>query len=294
MPITELTTSRTISYNSGSPVGIREYYAYPYATEGLVLAEFAGGALPNKLDPWPSGGFFTPQVGLYVHDFTLRHDPNVQQGWFVTVTYREWVDATITPNLLPNDAGYITMRLSMEAQFEDAWRQWPSADALEQEAGSNKLDDFQRPLFAIGTQDSDIGGTKIDVAGNGVSVMTHKQRMQVEVMSNLRPQPSTFRQFLGTRNLSSFLGCPRGTAVFVGAEATMTTPGKWQLTFNFDIDYYYHLKQAAKRYPNGSAVLDLEQGSDGNQVGHAKIVSWVQPFPIGTEFRNIITYFSGI
>lgn len=292
MPITELATSRTISYNSGSPVGIREYYAYPYASEKLVLDEFAAGNLPNKLTPWPSDGFFTPQVGLYVHDFTVRHDPNVQQGWLVTVTYREWVDGALTPTLLPNDAGYISMRMSIEAQFEDAWRQWPSADALEQEAGRNKLDDFQRPLFAVGTLDSDIGGTRIDVAGSPVSVMTYRQRMQLEVSSNIPPYPATYRQFLGTRNVSSFVGCTRGTAVFVGADATMVTPGKWQITFNFDIDYYYHLKQVAKRLPNGSVILDAAEGAEG--AGHARVVSWVQPFPIGTEFRNIITYFSGL
>lgn len=289
MAIIELTTSRTISYNSGSPVGIREYHAYPYATEGLVLAEFAGGALPNKLDPWPSDGFFTPQVGLYVHDFTLRHDPNVQQGWFVTVTYREWVDGALTPDLLPNDAGYMSMRMSMEAQFEDAWRQWPSADALEQEAGRNKLDDFQRPIYAVGTVDGDIGGTKIDIAGNPVSVLTYKQRMQLEVASNIPPYPAVYRQFLGTRNTSAFVGCSRGTAVFVGADATMVTPGKWQITFNFDVDYYFHLKQVAKRLPNGSVVLNATEGAEG--VGHARVVSWVQPFPISTEFRDIIQYF---
>lgn len=293
MAITELANSRTISYNSGSPVGIREYYAHPYATEQLVLDEFTAGNLPNKLDPWPSNGFFTPNVGLYVHDFALRHDPSVQNGWFVTITYREWVDATITANLLPNDAGYITMRLSMEAQFEDAWRQWPTSDALEQQAGANKLDDFQRPLYAVGTLNSDIGGIKIDVAGNGVSIMVHKQRMQLDVTSNFRPNPSTYRQYLGTRNLTPFMNCPRGTAVFVGAEASMPTPGKWQIAFNFDVDYYYHLKQVPKRHPNGSVVLEaVAEGSEG--VGNARIVSWVQPFPIGTEFRNIIPYFSGL
>ena len=293
MAITELTNSRTISYNSGSPVGVREYYAYPYATEKLVLDEIAASNIPNKLDPWPSSGFFTPAVGLYVHDFAIRHDPNVPEGWFVTITYREWVDATITPTLLPNDAGYITMRLSMEAQFEDAWRQWPSSDDLEQQAGTNKLDDFQRPLFAVGTLNSDIGGTKIDVAGAGVSVMTFKQRMQLEVSSNIRPQPNTYRQFLGTRNLTPFIGCARGTAVFVGAEAVMPTPGKWQITFGFDVDYYFHLKQIPKRHPNGSVVLEpVAEGSEG--VGNARIVSWVQPFPIGTEFRNIIPYFTGL
>ena len=293
MPVTELTTSRTITYNEGSPVGIREYYAYPYATEKLVLDEFNSGALPNKLTPWPSVGFFTPFVDLYVYDMSLRHDPNVKEGWFVTLTYRERVDGALTPNLAPNDAGYVSMRTTIEATFEDAWRQWNSDDDINQQAGSGKLDEFQRPIYAVGTTDSDIGGIKIDVAGNPTSVMRHVQRMQLETISNLRPNPAIYRTYLGTRNRSNFISCPRGTAVFSGADATMISPGKWSITFNFDIDFWYHLKQVPKRHPNGSVVLDIPESLEAG-VGHAKIVSWVQPFPMITEFRNIIQYFTSL
>lgn len=291
MAITELTNSRTITYNEGSPVGTREYYAYPYANEKLVFDEFNSGALPNKMTPWPSVGFFMPFVDLYVYDMSLRHDPNVPEGWFVTLTYRERVDGAITPNLAPNDAGYVSMRMSFATTFEDAWRQWNTEAALNDEAGTAKLDDFYRPIYKVGTLNSDIGGIKIDVAGNPTSVMRHSQRMQVDVVSNIAPSPITYRNHLGTRNLTPFLGCVRGTAVFVGAEGTVLSPGKWMINFNFDIDFWYHLKQVPKRHQNGAIVLDVAPGTDDG-VGNAKIVSWVQPFPIGTEFRRLIPYFT--
>ena len=292
MAIIELTTSRRITYGSGQPVGVREYHVHPYDSEGSVLGLINSGILPAKLSPWPSGGFFLPAVDLRVFDYEIQRDPNVTQAWIVRITYREQGVDPITPNLAPNDEGYISMRTSMEAQFEDAWRQWNSSDDANSQAGGPKLDEQARPRYAIGTPDSDIGGIRIDVAGNPTSVVSHKQRIQLEVTSASRPRPDIYRGYLGTRNETSFLNCNIGTAVFVGAEGAITSPGKWQVTYNFDVDFFYHLKQVPKRLPNGSVILDAADGAQG--AGHARVVSWVQPFPIVTEFRNLTSYFAQI
>jgi hypothetical protein len=292
MAITELTTSRRIAYGSGQPVGVREYHVHPYPTEADVLALFAAGQLPNKLDAWPSAGYFTPAVDLRAFDYEIVRDPNVQEAWTVRITYREQGPDPLTPRLTPNEAGYISMRTSIEAQFEDAWRQWKSTDDLNG-VSIPKLDDFFRPLYPIGTLDSDIGGIPIDVAGNPTSVMKHVQRIQLELVSPFRPSANIYRTYLGTRNLSTFLDCPRGTIVFTGVEGAISSPGKWSLTFNFDVDFFYHLKQVPKRHPNGSVVLDVADGEDAAPA-HAKVVSWVQPFPIGTEFRNMTAFFASL
>lgn len=292
MAIVELTTSRRITYGSGQPVGVREYYVEPYASESDVLALFSTGALPQKLEKWPSTGFFTPDVDLRVFDYEIVRDPNVQSAWTVRITYREQGPDPLTPNLTPNEAGYISMRTSVEAQFEDAWRQWATTDALIAE-NSSKLDDFYRPVYGIGTTAGDIGGTRIDVAGNATSVMKHVQRIQLELVSGYRPSAHVYRSYLGTRNLTTFLDCPRGTVVFSGVEGSISSPGKWGLTFNFDVDFFYHLKQVPKRHPNGSVVLDVGT-AEAEGSGQAKIVSWVQPFPIGTEFRNMTSYFASL
>jgi len=287
MAITELTTSRRITYGSGHPVGVREYHLSGYANESLVLAE-VGVGLPGKMSQWPSAGFFLPAVDLRVMDYEIQRDPNVPEAWIVRIVYRELGLDALTPDLVPGDAGYVSMRTSVEAQFEDAWRQWNEFEALEAEGGTDKLDEFARPRYAVGTEDSDIGGIRIDVAGNPTSVLHNRQKIQLEVTTNYRPQPSTYRSYLGTRNLTSFLGCPVGTMVFTGAEGAISSPGKWTITFNFEVDMFYHLKQIPKRHGNGSVVLDVGGGESGAQgTGQAKIVSWVQPFPLMTEFRNI-------
>lgn len=292
MPIVELTTSRNISYGSGSPTGIREYHVSPYADEAAVLALFNGTNLPAKMDPWPSGGFFVPSVDLRVFDYTVERDPNVAEAWMVRIVYRELGLDALTPRLTPNDVGYISMRTGIESQFEDAWRQWNTTEALEAQAGGSKLDEAARPRYAVATPDSDIGGVRIDVAGNPTSIIRHTQRMQLELSSNTRPDPNRYRQYLGTRNTTAFLGCPSGTAVFTGAEGAISSPGKWTISFSFVVDFFYHLKQVPKRLPNGSVLLDTSESSAG--AGQAKVVSWVQPFPILTEFRDINTYFASL
>lgn len=291
MAIIELATSRRITYGSGQPVGIREYHAEPYADESLILAQIGVG-LPAKLSLWPSAGFFTPGVDLRVFDYEIARDPQVPDAWTVRIIYREMGLDPITPTLAPNDVGYISMRTSVEGEFVDAWRQWNDDESLEAQAGGSRLDAFARPLYSVGTQDGDIGGVRIDVAGNPQSVIAHKQKIQLELTSNTRPDPNRYRQYLGVRNKTPFLGCPVGTCVFIGAEGAITSPGKWQITFNFDVDFFYHLKQTPKRNPNGSVLLDVGSGESGAQgTGQAKIVSWVQPFPIVKDLRGINQYF---
>lgn len=294
MPIIELTTSRNISYGSGAPTGIREYHVSPYADEAAVLALLNGAQLPAKLQAWPSSGFFLPSVDLRVFDYQIQRIPEMPEAWLVRVIYRELGGDAITPNLAPNDAGYITMRTSIDSEFVDQWRQWPSVDDLEARA-RQVLNANRVPIYDVDTQQGDIGGRRIDNAGNPTSVMQHKQRVQLELTTNRRPNPNLYRSYLGTRNSTIWLGLDVGTSVFTGAEGSIMSPGKWQITFNFEVDFFFHLRQSPKRHPNGTIVLDTATGDGAAQGGgKAKIVSWIQPFPIVTEHRGINPYFVSI
>ena len=291
MAIIELPTSRRITYNTGQPIGVREYHVYPYATEADVLALFAAGQLPAKLARWSSSGFFTPDVDLRAFDYEILRDPNVPEAWIVRITYRELGPDPLTPDLVPNDEGYISMRTSMESQFEDVWRQWNDIDDLN--SNNSILDNFYRPIYGVGKIEGDIKGKKVDVAGNPTSMIKHTQRIQLELVSAYRPSAHVYRSYLGTRNLTRFLDCPRGSMVFTGVEGAISSPGKWTLTFNFDVDFWYHLKQVPKRHPNGTVILDIPESTEAD-TAHAKIVSWVQPFPIGSEFRDMTRYFRSL
>lgn len=284
MAITERTTSRRITYNNGAPVGIREFHVYPYPTEASVIALLDGVNLPAKLSPWPIGLSFTPAVGLVVYDFEIIRDPVTPQAWTVNIVYRERGDNVLTPDLSPNDAGYVNMRMSAEVRGEDAWRQWFSK--TEQDLTRTLLDQFYRPIYAVGDPAGDIGGIKIDVAGHPTTILRYTQTMQLELITNALPRPGFYNTYLGTRNVSTFVNCELGSTLFTGADASQVSPGKWQVIFNFAVDFFFHLKQLPKRQLNGYVELDLGFVG-GISTGQAKVVSYVQPFPQVTEFRDL-------
>jgi len=296
MAIIELATSRTITYDQGNPVGIREFHVSPYDTEAdvdrLILV---GALLPGKFSRWPSAFLIGyPQVKLIMRDYVITRDPNVPKAWHVRFIYKDGSgEQTTYTNLQPNDENYATYRLSTEGRFVDMWRQWPSDDAL-RAVVIRKTDANYVPLYSINDTLSDIGGQKIDVAGTPTSVIVPMQRLIVDITTTAFPALRFFRRFLGTRNKYEFLGCDLATVVFLGADATEMQPSRWKLSLSFEVDKYYHLKQVPIR--NASGYVELDQGGDTNALGRGQAarVAWVQPYPEMTKFNDIHPALAGM
>lgn len=288
MAVTELATSRTINYQEGLPVGIREFYCFPYASDEDIVDLIKFGALPRKFESWPSEYIdIQPAVIIKARDYEINRDPNVQEGWFVKVIYRDLTGLTVNSlPYQPNDDGYVAIRMSSEGRFVDMYRQWPG-DASFEAAVLAKTDIRLVPRFNPFDAQADIGGTKIDVAGNPTSVMMPMQRLVVDITTTRFPQMKHFRKFLGSRNAKEFLGCDQWTAVCQGIDATEINPGRWRVTLNFEIDRQYHLKQVPIR--NASGYVELDQGGDTNALGRgqASRVIWVQPYPEFQFFEDI-------
>jgi len=285
MTAVEQANSRTVNYEAGNPVGMRVFYCYPYANSTQVES-LIGTLLPFKFEPWPTGPVGTPPVRLIMRDWTITRDPNVEGGWFVNMMYRDGTGEILTPSLQPNDNNYVTLRLSSEARLVDAWRQWTTRDEFE-EAVRKKTNIRRIPIYRPGIEASDIQGTKIDIAGYPTSVMRPMQRMIVDITTTIFPRLRFLRTFLGTRNDRPILGIDSYTAVFTGGEASQMQPGRWTVSLNFDVDEQYHLQQVVARNASGYAQTDAGGESTALTTGQAAIVSWVQPFPITTDFRQI-------
>ena len=290
MAVRELTSSRNISFNEGQPTGIREFHCHPYATELDVIDLTINGSLPQKMEAWPSSiqeVFPVPGSELRVFDYSIRRDPNVTQAWIVTVTYRQRsADATVDSGyrLTPNLPGSATIRLDHMAKYEDAWRQWASTQEIESNA--RLLDENQVPRYAPFSAESDIGGRKIDAAGYPTSVLRHTTKLTIDQIGSDRP--SFEPNIIGTRNSTTFLGYGKGTIVFVGASAVELPNGFFNISYNFELDWFFHLKQIPKRQANGYVVLDLPANADDvTATGQAKFVSYHQPYPRVAEFRTI-------
>ena len=285
MSAVEQATSRTVNYEAGNPVGMRTYYCYPYDTSSDVEA-LIGTLMPGKFAQWPTGPVGNPSVYLILRDWTITRDPQVEGGWHVTLIYRDGTGEVLNPGLQPNDDNYVNLRLSSEARLVDAWRQWITQAEFDSVVLAKTYPDI-RPIYRPGTEASDIGGKKIDIAGNPTSVMRPVQRVIVDITTTRFPQLRFFRLFLGTRNRTPFLGMDPYTAVFTGGEASQMQPGRWIVSLNFDVDQQYHLQQVVARNASGYAQTDSGGETTALTTGQAAIVSWVQPFPMVSDFRHI-------
>lgn len=292
--VIELASSRRVSYNSGSPVGTREFTVTGAATEADVYGLFKidgepPSALPQKFSAYPNLSQLVPPVRLVALDFDLTKDPDVLQKWMITVTYREVVlqgsgpaPAPLT-QLAPNDEGYLTVRGRTEGGFIEGWRLHDTAE--EWDAKYAQLTQTGLPIYGINDANSDIGGRKIDVAGRPVSIETVREQITVDVTLAYIPNVELIRTLASTRNRTSFLGIPPGSVLFKGATWANIAPGKWSVSYEFAADNFSHLVQVAKETKEGP-VLD--------EGGQAKHVSWVQPFPKLAEHRELNQYLSSI
>lgn len=285
MSAVEQATSRTVNYESGNPVGMRTYYCYPYDTEKDVQ-NIIGTLMPGKFEPWPTGSVGTPPVYLILRDWTITRDPNVEGGWHVNLMYRDGTGETLKAGLQPNDDNYVSIRLSSEARLVDAWRQWVTQAEFDSVILAKTSQEI-RPLYRPGIEASDIGGRKIDVAGYPTSVLRPVQRMIVDITTTRFPQLRYLRYYLGTRNNANFLNMDAYTAVFTGGEASQMQPGRWIVSLNFDVDQQYHLQQVVARNASGYAQTDAGGETTALTTGQAAIVSWVQPYPLTSNFRMI-------
>lgn len=293
--VIELASSRRVSYNSGSPVGTREFTVTGAATEADVYALFKldgepPSNLPNKFSAYPNLSALVPPVRLVALDFDLTKDPDVLQKWMVTVTYREVVlQGTGGPSpapltqLAPNDEGYLTVRGRTEGGFIEGWRLHDTAE--EWDAKYAQLTQTGLPIYGMDNANADIGGRKIDVNGRPVSIETVREQITVDVTLAYIPNVELIRTLASTRNRTSFLGIPPGSVVFKGATWSNIAPGKWSVSYEFAADNFSHLVQVAQETKAGP-VLD--------EKGQAKHVIWVQPFPKLAEHRDLNQYLSSI
>ena len=296
MPATviELASSRRVSYNSGSPVGTREFTVLGAATEADVYALFVTdgeppNALPNKFSAYPNLSDLVPPVRMVAMDFELVKDPDVLQKWLVTVTYREVTFGGAGPapapltQLAPNDEGYLTVRGRTEGGFIEGWRihdtaaEWDFAYASKTSSGL--------PIYRVGDIAGDIGGRKIDVDGKPVSIETVREQITVDLTLSYIPNVNLIRTLASTRNSTAFLGIPIGSVLFKGASWANIAPGKWQVSYEFAADNFSHLVQSAAQV-EGRVIKD--------ENGQAKTVSWVQPFPRLANHRSLNPYLNAI
>lgn len=287
--VIEPPSSRTVNYNNGSPVATRTFIVTDCPTERDVYALFSLDGepptnLPNKFSLYPNLSDLEPKVSIVAMDFTLSRDPSVVAKWSVAVTYRETSIGGSLTQLSPNDSGYVAVRGSTESGLVDLWRTY-SSDAefsywLNQKAPNGN------PLFDVSNPQGDIGGLAIDVAGRPSRSLSMYESIVVDVTVGDLPNVRAIRDAVGSRNSTAFLGLPIGAVLFRGARWSNISPGKWQVSYDFLADYFYHMVQQPQTDRLGNPFLTVRS--------NAQYVNWVQPYLRLVDHRSLSPFLTAL
>ena len=277
----ELNTSRKYVNNEGKPRAERVFVVTGADTEGDVVALF-GSTLPGEYDHYPNDAALP--YDMLAFDFSITREPIATSTWNVIMRYRAEignVTAFTNPTstqLEPNEIGYRTARLSMSVTFVDLYRRFATVSALQTATGLS----------------GDIGGISMDVGGNPISGMAHKQEIAILITDQYLPSAQAIAEQIGTRNDSIFLNYTQGTLLFTGCNVdTIPEVGRNSIEYRFVFDQANHCIQYPVRANNGSPIL-ATAASGSIAKGSAQTVYFQQPFPYTSNFSNLSQYFGGL
>jgi hypothetical protein len=279
----ELASSRRFDFNEGKPRAERKFVVTGAADESVVIALF-GSTLPDQYDNYPNDLGMPYNMLAFTYDITK--EPNALETWNVTMKYKAQIIGSgatnpTSTNLVPNEVGYRTARLSMSAEFQDAYRRFASVALMQAAASSTN-------------ETTDIGGFSIDVAGMPIARLHYRQEFTILITDQFLPDAQKIAEQIGTRNDAQFLNYPLGTVVFAGCNCeTIPEVGRNSIEYRFIYDQAYHCIQYPLKANNGSPIL-LTADSGNLKKGSAQTVLYKQPFTYLTNFSNLSQYFSGL
>ena len=277
--ITELLESRQSATTGGRNTGFRSFVVYdtasPITTDIAVRLLFGTGGLPQKGEQYPDA--VSPFVAA---DVSVDRYEGQSDVWKVTWTYKDGtVGGGTNETRQPNDPGYIDVAITPSVEFDDVWRSLTNAEITALVATAGYFNGTPLPT------DNDIGGTKIDVAGEPLSGPLRKKVMlSVTETMDFVPAVNFLMGYVGRRNSTPFKGGAIGSIVYAAPSIRRIDLNRWAVTHNFISDNYYHLLQMPFRNPDGSVALDSD--------GHAAYVWYRQPFPDLIDFYTISSYFT--
>jgi hypothetical protein len=173
------------------------------------------------------------------------------QTWTVTV---EWAAEQ-------GDASYAQVTSDIGGTFIDVWRS--------QSAPSNG-----------DPTGSDIAGTKVDSAGEPVSVFCWQTSLQVVRRYSGNSVPwSTIWGNLGKRNSVVMEGAAIGQLLFKGVKASSIGKCRYEVTYDFMGDQFFHCRQVPTRESDGRVKLVDNQAYE---------VKWYQPFTAKAALHTML------
>ena len=246
----------------------------------------SGGAITDQ------GGYFSGLVTSPTFDLKMVDDGGFV--WEATVSFASQTGDNgpqTTDNKVEREVGFVAIEYSLSGEAVDVWR-------------TNTL----VPPLTGGTianpGDNDIGGSKVDSAGEPISTFVNVARVTVRNVISGRPgsagKPIIPLTYINQRNSAAFsigpYSFPQDTLLFTGCNISRVGPSTYEIVYSFSYDAKYHLRQIAKRNADTgqiecSKVSDTCLGSftavSTGETARARCVYWRQPFPGTANFSAL-------
>lgn len=143
---------------------------------------------------------------------------------------------------------------------------------------------------------TDMAGTKLDWNGNPRQREIAQQTIQLEYLwdrttvgstTATEPAFSTFITAQGKRNTDVLFGCPKGTLLYRGCQATLEQEA-WRLVHVWVFDNLYHLVQLPVPNATGAPILTAGITVAGQQILQVTSVGWYQMYTDFVDFSTVL------
>lgn len=285
----------TINFDRGKWSGTAQYVIKEAAGQKLtasdILSDTSVGGVVSKLFPVEyggSGGAITDQ-GLYFSplvtqpSFSLSMQDDGGYVWIATVSFDSKTadnGTTSTDNKVEREVGFTAIEYSLSGEATDVYRVGATA-----------------PTNKSTPADTDIGGTKVDSGGEPITYFNNVAKVTVRNVKAGRPTPPV--SYINTRNNAAFTigpySFPEDSLLFTGCSITRVGAATYEIVYSFVYDSGFHLRQIAKRGPDGQVIKGKKTDSCGsaptavpdNEMSNALCVFARQPFPSRSTFADI-------
>lgn len=199
---------------------------------------------------------------------SVRTAGDKQIQYFVSFKYGSESLASFDTGTFPGDPNFVAFNLSQRPLALDAWR-----------SRQDNVPDIFDGL------DIDIGGAKLDEAGEPITIFIYQQELELKVryekFSDIPLKESL--SLVSSRNNIPYLGAEQGYLLYTGMSVSRDELNSYNASFNFVWDEYKHRRQVPKRDQNGDIILV----EDSSGVFTAEKVMLRQPFGYQTSFQRL-------
>lgn len=280
--VRELLDSRAVAKKGGKLTATRSFHVFntatPLTSPATIATLFGTNGMPIYGEEFPE----SPNLLARDYEYALVSGHN--DLWLVRWDYAEQEFGGTLPEKEPGQPGYVEISATISAERVNAWRSLSYSELTSLTASGGP--------YAQGnsTQKPDIGGDRIDVAGDPLQDVVRQVEITITEVKSGIPNLLFLLPYTWARNSTRFLNAPIGQLLYVGANINRIDINLFQFSHKFILDRWWHMRQMAVTDRTGN-VITKPYGTP--QIWRAETVQYVQGFPTLRDFFQMSPNFRG-